>query len=175
MAEKSKDTLKVNEGIIVVIYSFAKGNFIRIRNINRFLDTLTLYAAVKSKVDENKPSIVIEINVLDESQRFIVPKIKNYISTSSMEDIKVTIKDSNMPTFTDMAKSLGKTLFKTGLDLVSGKSVMASEQIQKDRLETCLNCDSFDHTSYTCLKCGCKMQYKSALQSTTCPLDKWKE
>ena len=175
MAESKDYAAKANEGIIVIIHSFAKGNFIRIRNINRFLDTLTLYAAVKSKVDETKPSIVIEINVLDESQRFIVSKIKNYIASSSMEDIKVTVKDSDMPTFGDMAKSLGKTLFTTGLNFISGKSVMASEQIQKDRLDTCLNCDSFNHTSYTCLKCGCKMQYKSALKSTTCPLDKWKE
>lgn len=178
---KDKDNIvkvnkaKANKGIIIIIHSFAEGNFIRIRNISRFLDTLVLYAAVKSKIDETKPSIVIEINILDESQRYIVSVIKHYISSSSMKGIRITVKDTDMPTFTDMAKSLGKTLFKTGLNIISGRSVMASEQIQQDRLDTCMNCDAFDHTSYTCTKCGCKLQYKSALKSTTCPLGKWAE
>ena len=176
MAEKSKDTPKGNEGIIIVIYSYAKGNFINIRNINRFLDTLKIYAVVENKIiDETEPPIIIEINVLDESQRFIVSKIKNYATKSSIENMKVTVKDSDMPTFGDMAKSFGTALFQTGLDLVTGKTIMASEEVQKQRLDTCKNCDAFNHTSYTCTRCNCKMVYKSVLQSSVCPLDKWAE
>ena len=163
-----------NKGVIVVIHSYATGNFLRIRNITRFLDTLTIYAVVKGNaVDNEKPSIVVEINILDESQNFIVPKIKNYLNRSGMKGIVVSIKDTNMPSFLDMAKSFGKALFQTGVNVVKGDIIMASDEEQKHRLDTCMGCEHFDYTSYTCSQCGCKMRYKSVLKSSTCPLDKW--
>ncbi len=165
---------KDNKGVIVVIHSYATGNFLRIRNITNFLDTLMIYAVVKGNIiDNEKPSIVVEINILDESQNFMVPKIKNYISRSGMKGVVVNIKDTDMPSFLDMAKSFGKALFQTGVDVVKGDIIMASEDEQKHRLDTCLGCDYFNHTSYTCSQCGCKMRYKSVLKSSTCPLDKW--
>ena len=173
---KKDNIAKENKGVIVVIHSYAKGNFIRVRNITRFLDTLMIYAVVENKVlDETKPSIVIEVNILDEEQNFIISKIKEYVEKSTMKDVKLSIKDTDMPTFGDMAKSFGAALFQTGKDFISGNKVMATERVQTQRLDTCLNCEYFNHESYTCNKCSCKMRYKSALLSSTCPMDKWAE
>ncbi len=171
------DEEKPNEGIIVIIHSFAKGNFAHLRYMRYFFDTLKIYTTVKNKVlDETKPPIVIELNLLDDNQQHIVDKIKDYVSKGKLEDrIKISVKDTDMPTFIDMAKSFGKALYLTGQEAVQGKDFLASQEEQTHRIDVCTNCDFFNHVSYTCNKCACNMQYKSMLKSSTCPMDKWEK
>lgn len=166
-----------NKGVIIVLHSYAKGNFSYMRHIHAFLQTLKLYAVVDNKVlDSTKPRIVLEINIIDESQNYIVPKIKEFLSRSKMtHSVKVTVKDKDMPTFGAMAKSFGKALFKTGKNIIQGKEFLVTTEVQLDRIDTCMGCDSFDVEKFSCLKCGCNMQAKSVLTSSECPLDKWKE
>ena len=173
----SEDEEKDNKGVVIVLHSYAKGNFSYMRHINSFLQTLNLYAVVDNKVlDSTKPRIVLEINILDESQNYIVPKIKDFLNRSKMtHSVKVTVKDKDMPTFDAMAKRFGKALFKTGKNIVKGKEFLVTTEVQLERLDTCMCCDSFDVQKYSCLKCGCNMQAKSVLTSSECPLGKWKE
>jgi hypothetical protein len=170
--------MAVNKGIVLVIYSHAKGNFSTIRKITKFLDRYRLYAAVESEVDETKPPIVIEINLIQQNQRWIVPQMKRFVEEAGLQDIvKFTINDENVPSFGQMAKNLGSSLFKTGVDaLKSGfkaNAIFATAEEKERRLEICKGCDYFNHRTERCNRCGCKMRYKSGLTTAKCPLNKW--
>jgi hypothetical protein len=166
-----------NKGIIIVIYSYAKGNFYRIKQITSFLNKYHLYAATKGEIDDTKPPIVIEINLLEDDQEFIIDDLKKFIKESGMESVvKFTINDTEV-SFSDMAKSLGSALFKTGLSAINNRfkagSVMATPEEKNRRLEICRGCDYFNHRTFRCTRCKCRLQYKAGIASTNCPIGKW--
>jgi len=54
------------------------------------------------------------------------------------------------------------------------------EEIAKDRLQTCAECDSRSNYPQEvslmsrCNACGCVIEAKTRCEGCTCPLDKWK-
>jgi len=41
------------------------------------------------------------------------------------------------------------------------------------RLSVCFGCEFFDSKSKRCEKCGCRMDYKTKMDTARCPLKKW--
>jgi len=41
------------------------------------------------------------------------------------------------------------------------------------RLSICYGCEFFNSKRKICRKCGCKMEYKTKMDSASCPIDKW--
>lgn len=51
--------------------------------------------------------------------------------------------------------------------------LFASDDIIKERLKTCSQCDKFDSSDARCKECGCYIPVKAKLILDSCPLDKW--
>jgi len=45
--------------------------------------------------------------------------------------------------------------------------------VKQIRMDICMVCPSWEHTSNRCTECGCQMRVKVALKSSQCPLKKW--
>ena len=68
-----------------------------------------------------------------------------------------------------ITKQSGKDLAGAALDIVLGRAV--GEEIAKERLDTCQNCELFNGSR--CQACGCFMKTKVRLPTSHCPLHKW--
>tara|TARA_R110000824_G_scaffold87704_1_gene216094 strand:+ start:426 stop:755 length:330 start_codon:yes stop_codon:yes gene_type:complete len=46
-----------------------------------------------------------------------------------------------------------------------------------ERLDACLKCENLNREKMTCGLCGCKLEYKAKMKTTTCPYtpSKWKK
>lgn len=51
--------------------------------------------------------------------------------------------------------------------------VISKEAIER-RMEICKTCDKFEPIQERCKQCGCFMRVKTALRTTSCPLNFWK-
>lgn len=49
----------------------------------------------------------------------------------------------------------------------------ASNEIRKERLDICKQCEHYFKPTGTCKKCGCFMRVKTTLSFTECPIGKW--
>jgi len=45
--------------------------------------------------------------------------------------------------------------------------------ISKERLQICNDCEFYNKDNSKCKKCGCFMNYKTLIMSSSCPLNKW--
>lgn len=80
------------------------------------------------------------------------------------------------PSLPEQGKNLAKFTFevvKNVIDLTPSKPVLASEEIQKDRMETCKKCDFYSYKQNRCRQCGCFLDHKVKFSVSTCPIDKW--
>ena len=64
-----------------------------------------------------------------------------------------------------------KSLTRAGKDIFLRKFV--SEEVKQIRMDICMVCPSWEHTSNRCTECGCQMRIKASLRSSECPLKKW--
>ena len=48
-----------------------------------------------------------------------------------------------------------------------------SNEIRKERLDICRQCEHYFKPTGTCKKCGCFMRVKTTLSFTECPIGKW--
>ena len=67
-------------------------------------------------------------------------------------------------------KNLGET---RPWDLLNPNKDRSSEEIQKERMDTCLSCPELIQLTKTCKKCGCFMEMKTKLEYAKCPIGKW--
>lgn len=51
--------------------------------------------------------------------------------------------------------------------------LMASQEKEEIRMNTCAECKSFDKASSRCNLCGCFMKIKVRLEASKCPISKW--
>lgn len=163
------------EDILIVIYSHATGNFMRTRNITNFLDSFEISAVIDNKdLDPEKPPIVIEVHLFNEQKRNVFTSLKTYIERGGMDKtVKLTLFDTDMPTYTDKAKTFGSAIFKTGVNMLKGSNILVTQEEKERRLAICSGCDYFNHRNFTCLRCGCRLKYKSVLRNSSCPIKKW--
>jgi hypothetical protein len=77
------------------------------------------------------------------------------------------------PSATDQAKNLTKVTGKILSQVLAGDKVMAPEEIQRARIQTCHSCDKYDRNQKRCYECGCFVEIKSKFALEGCPLGKW--
>jgi len=51
--------------------------------------------------------------------------------------------------------------------------IIVSDDVQKERMDTCVSCEHFFKITRQCKKCACFMDIKTTLQNAQCPLNKW--
>lgn len=50
---------------------------------------------------------------------------------------------------------------------------LASDDVQKDRINICNSCEFLFTPTRNCKKCGCFVDAKTKLLSENCPINKW--
>ncbi len=53
------------------------------------------------------------------------------------------------------------------------KNIIATDAVKQHRLSICNDCENLIKFSRTCSKCGCFVNAKSSLKTSSCPIDKW--
>ena len=61
-----------------------------------------------------------------------------------------------------------------GIKYIGSGFKNASEEEQKRRLDICHGCEFFDKSQNRCSKCSCYLSWKTVLESSECPIGKWK-
>lgn len=61
----------------------------------------------------------------------------------------------------------------TVFDLLNPKAENATDELAKNRLTICEECDRLIKVTKQCKECGCVMPLKVKLKKATCPLSKW--
>lgn len=67
------------------------------------------------------------------------------------------------------------SLTKATINHVKSGCALVTDNVEKDRIETCSTCDFFDKEKYKCKSCGCELKYKLLWQTSKCPENRWKE
>ena len=80
---------------------------------------------------------------------------------------RIQPKIMGVPVSIDTAKSLTKA----SRDIFMRRFVPAD--VKQLRMDMCMVCPSWEHTSNRCTECGCQMRVKASLRSSECPLKKW--
>ena len=80
---------------------------------------------------------------------------------------RATPKIMCVPVSIDTAKNLTKA----GRDIFLRRFV--PNDVKQIRMDICMVCPSWEHTSNRCTECGCQMRVKASLRSSECPLKKW--
>ena len=66
------------------------------------------------------------------------------------------------------------TLRKIAIDILHGKlPAIATEELARERLKVCDQCEYFARLSRQCRLCGCFMDVKTKLAEAECPMQKW--
>lgn len=69
-------------------------------------------------------------------------------------------------------KEFKKSLGNTPLGLFDSQNKVP-EQVAKDRMNICLECEHLIKVTKQCSKCLCFMELKTTLKSAFCPVSKW--
>jgi hypothetical protein len=51
------------------------------------------------------------------------------------------------------------------------KNNIASDEVQKQRIDICRSCDNYK--IFYCDKCGCALSLKTKMSKAKCPINKW--
>jgi len=72
-------------------------------------------------------------------------------------------------------KTQVRSLLQTTNDVVKefDKSLLMKDEIRKERLSICFECEYFKKELNMCKKCGCNMKLKTKLYAAKCPVNKW--
>ncbi len=73
------------------------------------------------------------------------------------------------PGLLQKAASFGKAMVKHAADGFRA----ASKEEQESRLVICRECEFYEPADGSCVKCGCCMQLKKRLRTSSCPIGKW--
>ena len=87
------------------------------------------------------------------------------------KDIKK--EDLKLPSKSEMAKNVTKSLAKAVKSLVSGDGISAIQEEREKRMKACLSCPWYMKESKRCAKCGCVVPMKIYLADESCPIGKW--
>ena len=171
-----------DEDVVIIINSYAKGNFKLIRKITDFLKKYDLHVAVNGEINNDLPPVIIEIHIFNIKKRYMIPQLENFIKVSNLNDtVKLSVIDKeDSPSFTDMAKSFGQALFSTGKQIAQKAvkkevTIFVTAEQKDERQKICDDCPFYNHKQKRCRKCGCKMIYKTGLKIAKCPMNKWPE
>lgn len=86
--------------------------------------------------------------------------------------------DNNQEEFPSVEKQIGN-LAKFAIEMVTDIAtthdldVFASQDLQKERMDICNQCEHFAYRQKRCKKCGCWMEHKVKFTASECPDDRW--
>lgn len=83
------------------------------------------------------------------------------------------IEIPSLPTMTQMAKNVTKSLWKTTKGVVKGQGLKVTTEEAEKRLTICNSCQFFRQRDQRCSRCGCYMAIKTYLKAESCPVGKW--
>jgi len=69
-------------------------------------------------------------------------------------------------------KEFKKSLGNTPLAVFDSRNKVP-EQVAKDRMNICLECEHLFKTTKQCKKCLCFMEVKTTIKQSSCPIGKW--
>jgi rRNA maturation endonuclease Nob1 len=58
-------------------------------------------------------------------------------------------------------------------DTAATGSVIAEQEVQKQRREICYACEFHDPEQHRCKSCGCMLSVKISMSANSCPQNKW--
>ena len=76
-----------------------------------------------------------------------------------------------MPSVPKQMLNLTEAVGRAIKAFAKGKKVLASKDVRAERIAICEKCDQLQGAR--CAKCGCATNRKIALQTESCPLEKW--
>lgn len=81
--------------------------------------------------------------------------------------------DKKLPSYKEMAFGVTESLKTSLMQLARGGAVFSDKETTEKRMNECLNCEFLIPAQSRCSKCGCFMNMKTRLQTSTCPIGKW--
>lgn len=79
----------------------------------------------------------------------------------------------SMPPLTTQARTFGSAVASAAGDLLHGHDPRVDDATQAARLALCNTCEHLRPGSRRCVKCGCKVDWKTTLKRQQCPEKKW--
>jgi len=106
-----------------------------------------------------------------ESVGFRTESVKNRERPSFKKiDKKEELK---MPSKTEMAKNLAKSIGRTASAALKGLDVVSGAELVEKRTSVCRTCPWFVAKGQRCAKCGCVVPLKAYFVEEACPIGKW--
>lgn len=83
-------------------------------------------------------------------------------------------EEQSYPSLPEQAKNLAKFSFEVVRAALNNEtSLLVSDEVKQQRLETCRACEYYDEKQVRCRHCGCFLEHKVQFAIDSCPLDKW--
>ena len=80
-------------------------------------------------------------------------------------------EEPEMPSAGQMVKNAAGSFTRNLKSLAEGNPINADPDVIAERRAICDSCEYM--TNKRCGKCGCWLQYKTALRAEKCPIEKW--
>lgn len=80
-------------------------------------------------------------------------------------------KEPEMPSAGQMVKNAAGSFTRNLKSLAEGNPINADPDVIAERRAICDSCEYMANNR--CGKCGCWLQYKTALRAEKCPIEKW--
>lgn len=77
------------------------------------------------------------------------------------------------PSLPEQGANLSKFIFEIMKKTMRGDALLVSDEIQKERLDTCKGCEYYDPEQVRCRHCGCFLEQKVKWALDSCPIEKW--
>ncbi len=82
-------------------------------------------------------------------------------------------EELKMPSKTEIAKSLAKSIRKTASAALKGLDVVSGAELVEKRTSVCRTCPWFVAKGQRCAKCGCVVPLKAYFAEEVCPVGRW--
>lgn len=100
-----------------------------------------------------------------------IKEIKTYIKQTY--DLDVDSMDKHKMDMVESVKSIFSTAKGAYNNVLKGKSNKVGDDIVEERMEICKACPYFNKKRNQCGKCSCFLKFKTRLESSKCPINKW--
>lgn len=75
--------------------------------------------------------------------------------------------------FKNKVRNLFNSIKNIAIDTSNGKEIIVSDEIYKQRVDTCMNCPFLSDDKNICTQCGCIIKAKAKFKSNECPKNYW--
>jgi hypothetical protein len=85
-------------------------------------------------------------------------------------------EEKEFPSLIEQGKNLAQFTFEVVKDVVvpnTEHQIYASNEVKKQRLDTCKTCEYYHQQQNRCRHCGCWLEHKTKFIVAECPIGKW--